>query len=158
MLLRRNKYPEAPVAGVYIVHGPNGVYVGESVDCFYRHDLPTLLGWDWGVVHEFPLGATLTDRRRAETLVADAWAARGWTVLSSNTSAAIKRRNEKIRAARLAASPEQRAAWGSIGGTAFQKSLTPEQRRAHTRKAGLAWGAKRRAVRAALNNEGVVTT
>jgi hypothetical protein len=32
--------------GIYVIHGPAGVYVGESVDCFSRNDKLTKLGID----------------------------------------------------------------------------------------------------------------
>jgi hypothetical protein len=71
------------IAGVYAVNGPAGIYVGEADDCFRRNNFVMKLGLDWGIVLEMP-GSTKQERMVAEGETADAWAARGFAVVSRN--------------------------------------------------------------------------
>lgn len=74
------------VTGVYLVgHAtdPLKVYVGSSLDCFGRNSRHERLGLPWGIVQEMP-GASPLERIHAETKVAQLWAARGFTVVSSH--------------------------------------------------------------------------
>ena len=74
------------ITGVYVVQGPAGVYVGEAVDCFARNRKINILGIPWGIVRELP-GSTRRERIAVERQVADAWEARGFVIVSRNTSA-----------------------------------------------------------------------
>jgi hypothetical protein len=89
--LRRSASGYPKVAGIYIAHGPNGVYVGESSDCFDRNDKLIRLGVPWGIVREMA-DSTSMERCMAEREVADHWAGRGWSVASRNTSAHVQHR------------------------------------------------------------------
>jgi hypothetical protein len=72
--------------GVYVIPWPYGLYVGSATDCYRRNvDLIARGFVDWAIVREMP-GSTHAERMRAETEVADAWAARGWPVITRNTS------------------------------------------------------------------------
>ena len=75
---------QAPVSGVYAILGPNGVYVGESCNCWTRGtlELATKLGWECGIVREMP-GAGRLLRIRAEADVAKMFRARGFVVVSA---------------------------------------------------------------------------
>lgn len=85
-------YPEAPppdeggavkVSGVYAILGPNGVYVGESEDCWNRGTLTLAasLGWQCGIVRETPEGERLL-RIRVEAEVAGVFRKRGFPIVS----------------------------------------------------------------------------
>ena len=71
------------VSGVYAVCGPNGVYVGESYDCWNRGtlELAAVLGLECGIVREMP-GASRLELVRAEAEVAKIFQKRGMVILS----------------------------------------------------------------------------
>jgi predicted transcriptional regulator len=72
-----------PVSGVYAILGPNGVYVGESRDCWKRGTLATaiLLGLECGIIRETPQVSRLA-RIRVEAEVAKLFQSRGMPVVS----------------------------------------------------------------------------
>src|SRR5260221_8646008 len=74
----------AQISGVYAILGPNGVYVGESSDCWGRNTLglAVLLGLECGIIREMPHQARLA-RTRAEREVAQLFQRRGLPVVSS---------------------------------------------------------------------------
>jgi hypothetical protein len=73
------KYPK--VAGVYVINGPNGVYVGQSTDCWSRGTLhlAVLLGLDCGVIREEPID---WKRLKAERDVMQVFKLKGMNVVS----------------------------------------------------------------------------
>jgi len=72
-----------PLAGVYAIHGPNGVYVGQSTDLWGRStfQFAMALGLDCGIVRELR-GKGFDTRRRVEGEVARVFARRGFNVVS----------------------------------------------------------------------------
>ena len=78
------------VAGVYAIHGPNGVYVGQSVDCWGRttFQFALALGLDCGIVRELPR-KSFAGRRRVETEVARIFARRGFKVVSHHAGRSL---------------------------------------------------------------------
>lgn len=87
------------VSGVYAIQGPNGVYVGESHDCWGRATLRTaaLLGFECGIVRELP-GADRLARIRAEAEVAKIFKTRGLTVLSRFLTYSAPQQYRRFRA------------------------------------------------------------
>lgn len=73
------KYPK--VAGVYVILGPRGVYVGQSVDCWRRQTLrlAALLGLDCGIIREV---SRESQRLKAERDIGQLFKDRGFPVLS----------------------------------------------------------------------------
>lgn len=75
------------LAAVYAIHGPSGVYVGQSVDCWNRTNfqLAIILGLECGIVRELHGRANTPEGRlRAEADVAALFARRGFRVVSSH--------------------------------------------------------------------------
>lgn len=108
------------LSGVYLVEGPLGIYVGESVNCDGRNGQATKLGWPWHVVHDLAGDTPKEERMKAERMVADALEEQGFVVVSRNTTQAQhnKRRGMKL-------SPEHRAAMAAGAKRSWQ---TPEGR------------------------------
>jgi hypothetical protein len=78
-----------PVPGVYAIHGPNGVYVGQSVDCWKRDSflMAMKLGLECGIVREVSLRGASRQHlplQRAEVAVAEMFRRRGFRVVSEH--------------------------------------------------------------------------
>lgn len=73
-----------PLSGVYAIQGPNGVYVGQSSDCWGRStfQFAIALGLECGIVRELDPRKSLEGRLRVEAAVARLFARRGLTVIS----------------------------------------------------------------------------
>lgn len=78
----RIRFPRR-VRGVYAIHGPGGVYVGQSASCWERQTLlmARILGLDCGVIRQMP-GASRRTLVRAEAEVAGLFESRGLKVVS----------------------------------------------------------------------------
>jgi hypothetical protein len=76
------------IVGVYAILGPNGVYVGQSLDCLNRGSLQLAikLGLQCGIVREvrraYPERAMRARLLRNESAVARLFARRGLSVVS----------------------------------------------------------------------------
>ena len=70
------------VSGVYAICGPNGVYVGESADCWARSSLglAASLGFDCGIIRELP-GFSEELRRIVEKQIQDLFRRRGFNIV-----------------------------------------------------------------------------
>ena len=81
--IRPISHSTVPICGVYAILGPEGVYVGESTDCWNRGtlDLAVRLGLECGIVRELS-NSTQGERFRVETEVARLFRARGFPIVS----------------------------------------------------------------------------
>ena len=82
-----------PLAGVYAIHGPNGVYVGQSTDCWGRStfQFAVALGLDCGIVREVQRKGE-HGRRLVETEVARIFERRGFKVVSHHPGRSVEGR------------------------------------------------------------------
>lgn len=93
---------ESAVSGVYAILGPNGVYVGESTDCWGRNtlDLAVRLGLDCGIIRETPKLTTF-QRRLIESSISGLFRSRGMKIVSRHGPFGVADKREPVNTTEL---------------------------------------------------------
>lgn len=140
-LNRESRRAAVRIAGVYVVFGPRGTYVGESANIPERLAYMIACGFDWTII-SYMKGATRKQRQSEERRIITAYRRAGLRVVSRTNGEA-----STLSLMRLTA--EQRRARARIGWEARQ--VTSEQQAEYGRKSG--GGARLRALSAERRRE-----